>query len=143
MTNYKKILVLEIPFSKKDDAKKYGARWDPDNKYWYILNDTSKKYTFNTKKRLYEGDNSYLINNYIRIDFQAEYKEKDFIKSNGGKWDNFNKTWYSYNSNIKLCNYYDYDALPLSICCGPNDIKAEAPIIKSIAKDNEDLFLDD
>lgn len=27
---------LQVPFSEKDEAKRLGARWDPDKKVWYI-----------------------------------------------------------------------------------------------------------
>ncbi|MBF8224531.1 DUF5710 domain-containing protein [Halomonas sp. 328] len=27
---------LKVPFSEKDEAKRLGARWDPENKVWYV-----------------------------------------------------------------------------------------------------------
>lgn len=27
---------LNVPFKEKDEAKSYGARWNPDGKHWYI-----------------------------------------------------------------------------------------------------------
>lgn len=27
---------LQVPYIEKDDAKKLGAKWDPDKKTWYI-----------------------------------------------------------------------------------------------------------
>ena len=27
---------LECPYAQKDEAKANGARWDPDNKKWYV-----------------------------------------------------------------------------------------------------------
>lgn len=29
-------LVLEVPFSEKDEAKQLGARWDPDLRKWFV-----------------------------------------------------------------------------------------------------------
>ena len=28
---------LNVPFAEKDDAKKLGAKWDPINKVWYVV----------------------------------------------------------------------------------------------------------
>jgi len=30
---------LKVPFEEKDNAKKYGARWDPSKKKWYYMSD--------------------------------------------------------------------------------------------------------
>ena len=40
-------LYLNVPFAKKDLAKKNGARWDKDKKKWYYTEDldTEKKET--------------------------------------------------------------------------------------------------
>lgn len=27
---------LNVPFKEKDEAKSFGARWNPDGKHWYI-----------------------------------------------------------------------------------------------------------
>ena len=37
----KKIFV-KIPFHKKNDAKKYGCRWEPEKKSWYYLSNYDK-----------------------------------------------------------------------------------------------------
>ena len=29
-------LILEVPFAEKDDAKKLGARWDPEIRKWFV-----------------------------------------------------------------------------------------------------------
>jgi hypothetical protein len=29
---------LKVPFSQKDEAKRLGARWDPDKRVWYVEN---------------------------------------------------------------------------------------------------------
>jgi ribonuclease HI len=34
---------LNVPFAKKDEAKKSGARWDASKKKWYIYDDNSSK----------------------------------------------------------------------------------------------------
>lgn len=30
---------LNVPFNKKDDVKRLGARWDPARKTWFIENE--------------------------------------------------------------------------------------------------------
>lgn len=30
---------LIVPFSEKDDAKKLGAKWDPEKKVWWVSDD--------------------------------------------------------------------------------------------------------
>jgi hypothetical protein len=27
---------LNVPFKEKDEAKSHGARWNPDDKHWYV-----------------------------------------------------------------------------------------------------------
>ena len=39
----KKKIILNVSFSKKDDAKSKGARWDPALKKWYIYEDNTNK----------------------------------------------------------------------------------------------------
>jgi len=34
---------LNVPFVEKDEAKKLGAKWDPDNKTWYISKKSNLK----------------------------------------------------------------------------------------------------
>ena len=33
----KEKIYLDVPFAKKDEAKKLGCRWDADKKKWYVL----------------------------------------------------------------------------------------------------------
>ncbi|MFN8390743.1 MAG: DUF5710 domain-containing protein [Bdellovibrionota bacterium] len=32
----KRGVLLKVPFDEKDDAKKLGARWDPDFRQWFV-----------------------------------------------------------------------------------------------------------
>ena len=41
-------IILDVPFNKKEIAKKYGARWSPDIKKWYIVNNIDEN--FDSKK---------------------------------------------------------------------------------------------
>ena len=31
-----RLMVLEVPYSEKEEAKKLGARWDPDIRKWFV-----------------------------------------------------------------------------------------------------------
>tara|TARA_B100001564_G_scaffold269603_1_gene231205 strand:+ start:322 stop:651 length:330 start_codon:yes stop_codon:yes gene_type:complete len=35
----KQRIYLEVPFREKERAKRFGARWDPDKKRWYVRGD--------------------------------------------------------------------------------------------------------
>jgi hypothetical protein len=32
----KNVIVLDVPFSEKEEAKMLGARWNPDIKRWFV-----------------------------------------------------------------------------------------------------------
>lgn len=32
------MLILNVPYNEKDDAKSLGARWNPTVKKWYVKN---------------------------------------------------------------------------------------------------------
>ncbi len=35
-TMIKRGVILNVPFSEKDEAKELGARWDPDLRKWFV-----------------------------------------------------------------------------------------------------------
>jgi hypothetical protein len=39
----KYIILLDVPFARKEEAKSLGAKWDFNRKKWYILNDNTNK----------------------------------------------------------------------------------------------------
>ena len=45
MTNFNSVIILlDVPYNKRDTAKKYGARWSPDRKKWYCVHNINKIY---------------------------------------------------------------------------------------------------
>jgi ribonuclease HI len=44
-TTSKEKIYLDVPFAKKDEAKKLGCRWDPDKKKWYVFCSNASKAT--------------------------------------------------------------------------------------------------
>ena len=63
------ITYLDVPFSKKTEAKLYGALWDVKNKRWYYI-----------------GENAGL-NKFKMVYLDIPFKEKERAKSVGAKWD--------------------------------------------------------
>ena len=41
----KEKIYIDVPFAKKDEAKKLGCRWDPDKKKWYVFCSNASKAT--------------------------------------------------------------------------------------------------
>ena len=80
---------IEVPYFEKEYAKERGAKWDKDEKKWYVD----------------ELDNE-LYELYKRVELNVNYNQKDFVKDNEGIWDKENKTWFTYQSNTKLIDFY-------------------------------------
>jgi O-glycosyl hydrolase len=68
---------LSIQFEKKEEAKFDNAKWSPIAKLWYVLD-----------------DKSLLIEKYKIIQLDVKYKEKDYAKELGAKFNFENKEWY-------------------------------------------------
>ena len=76
---------VRITYSIKDQAKSLNAKYDPDNKSWYV-NEESEKYIFELKN------------------IDAKYDLKDIAKENGAIWDKENKCWMTCNFNVDNIN---------------------------------------
>ena len=88
---------LDVPFDKKDEAKKLKCRWDPNWKLWYYKD---------KHDNIMEDENDEL-NKFVReysivFLYSATFDDKDFIKANGGKWNMFSKQWYAKTNNQEL-----------------------------------------
>ena len=45
MSNFNDVtILLDVPYNKRDTAKKYGARWSPDRKKWYCVHNLNENY---------------------------------------------------------------------------------------------------
>ena len=72
------IVILTVAFDVKDQAKKAGAKWDWDNKYWYCEK--------NEKEIISKCRTRYL---------DVEFCDKDRVKRRfGSGWDALEKKWY-------------------------------------------------
>ena len=86
------ITYLDVPFSKKTEAKLYGALWDVENKRWYYI-----------------GENAGL-NKFKIVYLDIPFKEKERAKSVGAKWDTEKKQWYSNQKNIQETHLKEFIA---------------------------------
>ena len=76
---------IDIPFKLKDQAKEHGAKWDSEEKSWYITD----------KKNLVLFD---------MIDLEVPFYCKDIAKDNGAMWDKENKSWKTSRFNEEKIN---------------------------------------
>jgi len=89
---------LQVPFDEKDTAKGLGAKWDPEEKKWYVpphLN-LAPFHKWNIGKR---------------IDLTCPFEDKDAAKQLGAKWNPYTGTWYV-TSNMDLGLFAKWLASP-------------------------------
>ena len=105
-TNNDIIKLNWVTFDLKDEAKKYGAKWNVSKKCWYVDNTVSKEnmeklqllkgnaddVTIEKPKSVTTDENKI----YIKINFS----KKDKAKALGARWDPNCKSWYYLNSII-------------------------------------------
>ena len=78
-------IYVKVPFSLKDQAKLLNAKYDPDNKSWYVMTDEEKE-LFELRK------------------IDVKYELKDIAKRNGGIWDTGERIWVTCNFNVDNIN---------------------------------------
>jgi hypothetical protein len=76
---------LDVPFAQKDEAKRLGAHWDPQQKIWFI----NSKYD-QAKFDKWLPDSPANQRCYLDVPFE----DKDKVRSLGGIWDNERRSWY-------------------------------------------------
>jgi hypothetical protein len=86
-----RVYLFNCPFEEKDDAKRAGAKWDGDERRWYVSSSHSQRL---------ECFNRWHPNG--RIYLECSYDQKDDAKSAGARWDVPMKQWY-----INLNQYND------------------------------------
>jgi hypothetical protein len=92
------IIVLHVPYNKKDEAKKVGARWDIINKTWYIKKEQMSPYF-----------KQYLPENWYKVYLNLPYEMKEEAKEHGAQWDNNEKKWFFYKKDMTE-EYEEYRA---------------------------------
>ena len=69
--NFNKVIVyIDVPFNRKDEAKKYGARWSPDTKSWYF------NHRIEEDVRNYD-DSLIIITKFKVTDIEHKYYDQD------------------------------------------------------------------
>lgn len=58
------MLILNVPYNEKDDAKSLGARWNPTVKKWYVKN---KKDYYKFIRWIEPYGNMVIIDDYILL----------------------------------------------------------------------------
>ena len=70
------MVVLEVSYSEKDQAKQMGAKWNMDLKKWVC-----------------DEKNDSCINVFEPVYIDIKYEHKDMAKSRGAKWNVQKKKW--------------------------------------------------
>ena len=101
ISNQKEILLLNVPYKYKEEAKQEGAKYCYTHNYWYIHKDNPNA---NALIEKYSDKN---LKIYLKIPFAS----KDFAKSKGALWDANKQTWYIYKDNpnkhlLMICSGY-------------------------------------
>jgi hypothetical protein len=93
--NYMRVDLTNSKFDDKDEIKKHGGKWDPNEKIWYTYKGNEKLQKF--MKYL---DTSEATKEKVKKEKKAKKEEHDTIKkdylANGGTEDEFGR-WYSVN----------------------------------------------
>lgn len=76
---------LDVPFGQKDEAKRLGARWDPQQRGWFINSKQDQ-----AKFARWLRDNPDNRRRYLDVPFE----EKDEVRSLGAQWDSDRRAWY-------------------------------------------------
>ena len=80
-TESTEITWLEVPYSEKENARKYGARWSPESNSWYAP----------------AGIDTTHLRRWIpsaRIFLDCPFAQKDEARKRGARWDREKMSWY-------------------------------------------------
>ena len=118
------ISFIDVPFNEKDQWKKY-VLWDSENKSWETRRFSAFGISWDYQnKKWYDEDNETrmmnIVNKYKRIYLIVPFADKDFVKSNGGRWDPIKKQWHTIASNETLQIYMPEDYLYEAVKCDLN-----------------------
>lgn len=79
------IIYIKVPFSLKDQAKSLNAKYNPENKSWYVTTEKERE-LFDLRK------------------IDVKYELKDIAKQNGAIWDKKERIWATCNFNVDNIN---------------------------------------
>lgn len=103
------MLLLDVPYSEKDEAKALGAKWNPDLKKWYVV-DRNDYYKFSKwVKRLNNEDCILCDYFYIVIGKRECFKCKNETQVIGFGIEKHIQIWFDEESNTEKFFYINED----------------------------------
>jgi hypothetical protein len=105
LSNFHSEIALCVPYVLKDKVDLRNCRWNHHNKLWYYVD---------TRFSGYGDDDAEceILNKYELVYLlDIKFNDKEYIKKNGGCWNNDKKTWYTYKSNDILTKKYKYETV--------------------------------
>lgn len=88
---------LDVPYREKNAAKALGAKWDRQERSWYIPNgmDQTPFKKWLKRKEGNENDQARLVQLRPKREYLAvPYSERKEAKALGAKWDTIERSWY-------------------------------------------------
>jgi len=92
--------ILEVSYQEKEEAKSFGALWDPNLQKWYA---PSHKVKTKCEKwwPLETSLDAGTIEEHAKIILYVPFNKKDEAKALGARWDPSEKTWYAPTEAVK------------------------------------------
>lgn len=108
-------IYINVPFKEKNEAKELGAKWDKENKSWYINSEDKEKFSkwldqpakqdLNQDQALNKAKNR----TYLYVPLQ----DKDAVKELGGRYDVDLQVWYTTNKDTSsFSQWLDRPSVP-------------------------------
>lgn len=85
-------IYIDVPYSLKNEAKTKGAKFDPENKKFYI-------------------DDEQFLKLYSRTYLKIPYEDRKIAKDNGCLFDGQLKLWYTIDLNADNENLKQFDKI--------------------------------
>jgi hypothetical protein len=90
-------VALCIPYNLKQKLDLSECNWSNVTKLWYYKNTSL------------DCEDPDILDKYELVYLKAGFNDKDFIKKNGGVWNNDKKEWYTYKSNDILTKKFKFE----------------------------------
>ena len=90
-----KRVYVECPYSQKDECKRLGGKWDDIKRKWYFMEEDDgfeDEMIYNFK--VIKPQSKEVKKDYTDIFLECSFKDKDKLKSIGGKWHGKKKMWF-------------------------------------------------
>ena len=81
---------IDVPYSEKDEAKGMGARWDKQERSWFVPSGVEKSAFKKWPEKVSTQAHSAEQRQYLSV----PYAERGAAKTAGARWDKAAKSWY-------------------------------------------------